>query len=93
MDVWDGYAREAAAGPAYADSSAPSYIAGGARPSIADFALWPVLHDIMVTHPGVIHHHCKHLAGYYSQLKGCKAGAKVLGGDEVKDNSVDEPTR
>ncbi|KAH8902303.1 hypothetical protein BR93DRAFT_953972 [Coniochaeta sp. PMI_546] len=75
MDVWDGYARDAAAAAAGAESSAKGYIAGGERPSIADFALWPVLHDIMVTQPG-----------------SSKAGVKVLGGDEVRDESAAAPT-
>lgn len=92
MDVWDGYARDAAAAAAGAESSAKGYIAGGERPSIADFALWPVLHDIMVTQPGVLHRHCTHLVGYYSRLKTSKAGVKVLGGDEVRDESATAPT-
>ncbi|OIW29256.1 hypothetical protein CONLIGDRAFT_633410 [Coniochaeta ligniaria NRRL 30616] len=91
MDVWDKYAREATTAAADDESSAPSYIAGGGRPSIADFALWPVLHDIMVTRPGVINPRCKNLVGYYSRLKESKAGVKVLGGGEVEDKSADEP--
>lgn len=77
LDLWDGYAREAA--------TAPGYIAGGGRPSIADFALWPVLHDIMATRPGVLERHYKHLAEYYHRLKGSKTAVKVLGGAEGKD--------
>jgi alkylated DNA repair dioxygenase AlkB/glutathione S-transferase len=82
LAVWDEYAREAAAA-----SAPPGYIAGGERASVADFALWPVLHDMMITQVGVLHH-CQHLMEYYSRLKKGKAGAKVLGGGgQVKDES------
>lgn len=74
LEVWDGYAREAG----------DAYIAGGERPSVADFALWPVLHDMVVARPGLVQRH-RHLLAYYSRLKAGKAGLKVLGGDAKDD--------
>lgn len=76
MEVWDGYAREVG----------DAYIAGGERPSLADFALWPVLHDIVVARPGITQR-CKHLLAYYSRLKTGKAAVRVLGG-EAKDEAA-----
>lgn len=91
LDLWDGYARETATVQGGVKSPpAPGYIAGGGRPSIADFALWPVVHDIVVTRPGVIERHYKHLEEYYSRLKGSKVGMKVLGGVEGKDDPAAE---
>ncbi|KAB5539271.1 hypothetical protein GE09DRAFT_1138145 [Coniochaeta sp. 2T2.1] len=83
MEVWDGYAAAAAAGED--GKGKGGYIAGGERASIADFAFWPVLHDIMLVQRDVVRH-CRHLEGYYERVKGGKAAVKVLGGasGEVK---------
>lgn len=77
LEVWDGYAKEVG----------DEHIAGGERPSIADFALWPVLHEIMDTQPGGLERY-KHLVAYYSRLKSSKAAIKVLGGDEARDEAA-----
>ena len=76
MEAWDGYAREA---------GDEAYIAGGKRMSIADFALWPVLHDVVTSRPGFMQRF-EYLMGYYERLKRSKAGLRALGGGEGEDN-------
>ncbi|KAK3375584.1 hypothetical protein B0T24DRAFT_526100 [Lasiosphaeria ovina] len=87
---WEKYAAEAA--PATGDDGATAaatagatvlYIAGGSQASPADFALWPVLHDIVrVAGRGdvaVLRVAAGHLARYYTAFKQRSAVAKVLG--------------
>ncbi|KAK4133875.1 hypothetical protein BT67DRAFT_33367 [Trichocladium antarcticum] len=67
-----------AAGDTTAATSAPGfYIAGGSQPSPADFALWPVLHDMVrVCGDGVLG---AHLGQYYAAFKQRSSVAKALG--------------
>jgi glutathione S-transferase len=50
LALWDGYAAKAPAeaGGEEVTAQGHCYIAGGEAPSIADFALWPVLHDMAI---------------------------------------------
>ncbi|KAK0644359.1 hypothetical protein B0T16DRAFT_378376 [Cercophora newfieldiana] len=84
---WEKYAEEAASRvPATVDADVKEdsaaevavYIAGGAQPSPADFALWPVLHDIVRecgedVFPG------EHLKGYYQAFRKRSTVEKALG--------------
>ncbi|KAH6842280.1 hypothetical protein B0I37DRAFT_195121 [Chaetomium sp. MPI-CAGE-AT-0009] len=68
---WDGWAKEAATG------EAAFYIAGGEQPGPADFALWPVLHDVVrVCGEEVLG---EHLRRYYTAFKERSSVAKALG--------------
>ncbi|EAQ84412.1 hypothetical protein CHGG_08426 [Chaetomium globosum CBS 148.51] len=67
----DGWAKEAATG------EAALYIAGGAQPGPADFALWPVLHDVVqVCGEDVLG---EHLRRYYTAFGERSSVAKALG--------------
>ncbi|KAL2258193.1 hypothetical protein VTK26DRAFT_8594 [Humicola hyalothermophila] len=92
---WEGYAQEEAstgstdksdAAAAAAVDAAPATpgpvfsIAGGNQPSPADFALWPVLHDIVrVCGEEILG---EHLSRYYAAFKQRSSVAKVLGVQE-----------
>ncbi|KAG7286815.1 hypothetical protein NEMBOFW57_009132 [Staphylotrichum longicolle] len=79
---WEGRAKEAAAAvaPENGEESTDGggfFIAGGNQPSPADFALWPVLHDMVrVCGKGVLG---ENLGRYYNTFKGRSSVAKVLG--------------
>ncbi|SPQ26414.1 9db93328-245a-48bb-987a-703e27a3fd45 [Thermothielavioides terrestris] len=63
---------------AASSNSASFFIAGGSQPSPADFALWPVLHDMVaVCGSGVLDSH-HHLARYYAAFGARSAVAKAL---------------
>ncbi|KAL8356211.1 hypothetical protein RB601_001498 [Gaeumannomyces tritici] len=98
LAVYDAYATEAAA-PAPADgtpdknSDAGGYcfIAGGASASIADYALWPVLHDMASSCGGpeafagaLRHLKLGRLAGYYESFGKTDCVRRVLDGDAGK---------
>ncbi|KAK0732968.1 hypothetical protein B0T26DRAFT_669428 [Lasiosphaeria miniovina] len=87
---WEKYAAEAAPATSGDGTTAAAtagatvlYIAGGSQASPADFALWPVLHDIVrVAGRGdvaVLRVADGHLARYYTAFKPRSAVAKVLG--------------
>ncbi|KAK4154048.1 hypothetical protein C8A00DRAFT_43104 [Chaetomidium leptoderma] len=88
---WEAWAKEAATAATTVTAAAPSdaekssasasasgiYIAGGNQPSPADFALWPVLHDMVrVCGEEVLG---EHLRRYYTTFKGRSSVAKALG--------------
>lgn len=55
------------------------YIAGGDQPSPADFALWPVLHDMVrVCGEGVLGEQRQHLRRYYAAFGQRSSAAKAL---------------
>lgn len=61
----------------------PFYICGGETPSPVDYALWPVLHEIVTSVGGdedVLHTGEGYLVKYYKTFKQRSAVAKVLGG-------------
>ena len=81
---WDRHAREAGAGAAGGGGGGGGggglSIAGGSQPSPADFALWPVLHDMVRVcgEEAVLGGH-EHLMRYYAAFRERSAVAKVLG--------------
>ncbi|KAK3347190.1 hypothetical protein B0T25DRAFT_521440 [Lasiosphaeria hispida] len=91
---WEGYAEEAAktaatTEPTPADSveetpsdNPPFYIADTPQPSPADFALWPVLHDIVRVAGGDVLKGA--LGRYYTAFHQRSAAMKVLGGGKEK---------
>jgi hypothetical protein len=84
LTLWNDYAKDVVSGKsALRPCPAPAlYIAGGERASIADFALWPVLHDMV----GVVGEAALlgygDLAKYYTAFRERKPVAKLLGRDE-----------
>jgi hypothetical protein len=81
---WEKYAEEAAPSiTAAADSEEPPlYICGGSQASPADFALWPVLYD-MVRECGEDALPGEHLRRYYHAFGKRSAVAKALGSISV----------
>jgi len=80
---WEKYAGEAAAcnttdGGEATATEAAIYIAGGPQPSPADFAFWPVLHDI-VGECGEGVFVGEHLKKYYQAFRKRSAVEKALG--------------
>ena len=80
LAVWEGYAKETREGQQTLAEGSAAYIAGGARASIADFALWPVLHDMERVCGGGFLSGLGNLAGYYRQMRESKAVISVLEG-------------
>ncbi|KAK1754038.1 alpha-ketoglutarate-dependent dioxygenase alkB 2 [Echria macrotheca] len=75
---WEQFAEEAAMVETTGDGKAAIYVAGGLQPSPADFALWPVLHD-MVRVCGEDVLQGDYLARYYREFGKRSAVEKVLG--------------
>jgi hypothetical protein len=84
---WEAWAEEAAAAGAAGDKTTPGeteqagsgcfYIAGGNQPSPADFAVWPVLHNMVrVCGEELLG---EHLRRYYATFKERSSVAKALG--------------
>jgi hypothetical protein len=84
---WEAWAEEAAAAGAAGDKTTPGeteqagsgcfYIAGGNQPSPADFAVWPVLHNMVrVCGEELLG---EHLRRYYAAFKERSSVAKALG--------------
>ncbi|KAH8887818.1 hypothetical protein GQ53DRAFT_843934 [Thozetella sp. PMI_491] len=92
MSTWDDLAKkEAEAAASKADASKPAsvstpyYIAGGDSPSIADYALWPVLHEVVrMCGSDVLAVGEGYLAKYYDSFKERSAVAKVLNTSQSK---------
>jgi hypothetical protein len=84
---WEAWAEEGAAAGAVGDKTTPGeteqagsgcfYIAGGHQPSPADFAVWPVLHNMVrVCGEELLG---EHLRRYYAAFKERSSVAKALG--------------
>ncbi|KAK3348430.1 hypothetical protein B0H65DRAFT_175517 [Neurospora tetraspora] len=68
----------------------PFYICGGDVPSPVDYALWPVLHEVVTSVGGdeeVLHIGEGYLTKYYRAFKQRSAVAKVLGGPASGDGA------
>ncbi|KAK4240075.1 hypothetical protein C8A03DRAFT_13584 [Achaetomium macrosporum] len=76
---WEGFAKEPTSTSSSTQTSGDGsfYITGGNQPSPADFALWPVLHDMVrVCGQELLG---EHLGRYYTAFKRRSAAAKALG--------------
>ncbi|ORY56316.1 uncharacterized protein BCR38DRAFT_117209 [Pseudomassariella vexata] len=70
LDIWEGYAGEA------------EFIAGSSM-TLADFAFWPVLHDIFQVEDGLAG--LENLKVYYKRIKGRESGEQVLSVPTAKE--------
>jgi len=79
LAAWDGYAREAR--EASGAEAGPAYMAGGPRASVADFAVWPVLHAMVGLCGGGCLGGYDDLAKYYWMMRESEAVIKVYDGE------------
>jgi hypothetical protein len=94
---WEGHAKKAMEGRGKGDGEedAPGavYIAGGMQASPADFALWPVLHDMVrECGDGVLDADGDggHLRRYYEAFGERGSVKKALGLDMAKEEGLEE---
>ena len=66
LATWDGYAAKS------------RFLSGGDDMGIVDFAVWPVLHDIVVNGRDGVLTSFSALAKYYARIKGTEAAVKVM---------------
>ena len=96
LDIWRSSETQDVANIAKLLDPWEDYVAGdafiaGAEPSLADFAFWPVLHDIFSflpedNEPGTekgggdkFHSYLPHLCAYHGRMKGREAISRIIG--------------